>query len=265
MSEFRNKVVWITGASAGIGEATALACAKEGALLVLSARRVEELERVKKLTHLRDEYVLVLPMDVENVDSFQGLVEQVLEKFGRIDILFNNAGISQRGDVLNSKLEVYTKLMQVNFIGVVALTKAVLPVMIKQKSGHIAATSSVAGIVSTPLRSGYAASKHALHGFFDALRAEVHKYNIRVTLVCPGYIKTDISLNALNTEGTSYGKMDKNQEKGITAEECGRRIAEAIKADKSQVIIAGKEGLGVFLKRFFPKILEKIVLRQAPK
>jgi short-subunit dehydrogenase len=265
MKSLNNKVVWITGASSGIGEATALQFAKEGVRLVLSARREEELQRVKDLTHLKDEFVMVLPMDMEKIDQFEQKVEQVVKKFGRIDILFNNAGISQRGDVLNSKMDVYYKLMNLNFFGVVALTKAVLPQMINQKSGHIAVTSSVAGIVATPLRSGYAASKFALHGFFDALRAEVYKHKIKVTIVCPGYINTDISVNALNTEGTKHGKRDKNQEKGISPQECGQRIVDAIKQEKSQVIIAGKEGLGVLLKRFFPKILERIIIKQAPK
>ena len=265
MKDLKGKVVWITGASAGIGEATALQMAKEGAKLVLSARRKDELERVKALSHLSEEDVLVLPMDVEQIETFEGLCNEVLEKFGQIDVLFNNAGISQRGDVLNTKIENYIKIININLVGVIALTKVVLPHMIKQKSGHIAVTSSISGKLSTPLRSGYCATKHALHGFFDALRAEVEDKNISVTIICPGYIKTDISLNALAADGSKHGQMDKNQENGLSSEQCAAQIVNAIKTNKSEVYIGGKEVLGVYLKRFFPRILDRIVKKQAPK
>lgn len=260
------KVVWITGASSGIGEATAYEFAKNSNVkLVLSARRIEELERVKTQTGLPSENVLLLPMDVTEIEDFPNRVNDVLKAFGRIDVLFNNAGISQRGSVADSKFENYRTIMEVNFFGVVALTQAVLPVMMKQNSGNIAVTSSISGKLSTPMRSGYCASKHALHGFFDSLRAEVWKNNIGVTIICPGYIKTDISKNALAADGTKHGKMDENQEKGITAEYCAARIAEAINKNRDEVYIGRKEVLGVYLKRFFPKILSRIVRGQMPK
>lgn len=265
MKDLKDKIVWITGASSGIGEATAYKMAKEGAKLVLSARRKEELERVKKACNLPDNDILVLPLDVEDFESFEKHKNTVLAKFGRIDLLFNNAGISQRGGVLESNLEVFQKIININLMGVVALTKVVLPEMIKQKSGHFVVTSSLSGKLGSPMRSGYCASKHALHGFFDALRSEVHKDNIKVTMVCPGYIQTDISINAIGTDGTQHGKMDNNQANGIPVEVCASKIVKAIKADKSEIYIGGKEVLGVYLKRFFPKILEKIVLKQAPK
>lgn len=265
MKDLKDKVIWITGASSGIGEATAYKMAKEGAKLVLSARRKEELERVKKACGLPENDILVLPLDVENFESFELLKDTVIAKFGRIDLLFNNAGISQRGGVLESDLSVFQKIININLMGVVALTKAVLPQMIKQNAGHIVVTSSLSGKLGSPMRSGYCASKHALHGFFDALRAEVYENNIKVTLVCPGYIQTAISVNAIGADGNKHGKMDNNQENGVPVDICAAKIVKAIKADKSEIYIGGKEVLGVYLKRFFPKILEKIVIKQAPK
>ncbi|CAN1565382.1 DltE Short-chain dehydrogenases of various substrate specificities [Spirosomataceae bacterium] len=265
MKDLKDKIVWITGASSGIGEATAYQMAKEGAKLVLSARRKEELERVKKACNVPEDDILVLPLDVEDFDSFEKHKETVLNTFGRIDLLFNNAGISQRGGVLESSLDVFQKIININLLGVVALTKVVLPEMVKQKSGHLVVTSSLSGKLGTPKRSSYSASKHALHGFFDALRSEVHYDNIKVTMICPGYIQTDISINAIGADGSQHGQMDSNQANGIPVEVCARKIVKAIKSDKSEIYIGGKEVLGVYLKRFFPKILEKVVLNQAPK
>lgn len=265
MSDIKGAVFWITGASSGIGEATALEAAKQGAKLVLSARRKQELERVKAATGLRSEDVLVLPIDMENHNEIQSAVDTVLSTFGRIDILFNNAGVSQRSSVVDTDFEVFERLMNLNYLSVVALTKAVLPVMIKQNSGHLLVTSSISGKLGSPMRAGYCGSKHALHGFFDALRSEVFKNNIKVLIVCPGYIKTDISINAFSGDGNKHGKMDDNQNQGISAEECAARIIKGINANKEELYIGGKEVMGVYLKRFFPSILNKIVRKQAPK
>ncbi len=265
MKRFLNKVVWITGASSGIGEATVYAFAKEGAKLVLSARREEELQRVKKNTGLPDSDVLVLPIDVEKQKEFPSKVQEVVKHFGTIDVLFNNAGISQRSSVLESDMEVYHKIMDINFFGVVSLTKAVLPIMLQQKSGNIAVTSSVSGKVGTPMRSGYCATKHALHGFFDSLRAEVWKENVNITIVCPGYINTNISINAISGDGGKHGKMDQNQATGISPEDCAESIVNAIASNKQEVYIGRKEVLAIYLKRFFPGLLSKIMRNQMPK
>lgn len=262
---FSNQVVWITGASSGIGEATAHLLAQKGARLVLSARREGELERVKSSLGVDPTDVLVLPMDVEKPEEFPALVEKVLDTFGRIDLLYNNAGISQRGGVLESDLSVYKRLMEVNFYGVVALTKAVLPIMVKQGSGLIAATSSVSGKLGSAKRSGYSASKHALHGFFDALRAEVHRDGIHITLICPGYIQTEISKNALGPDGQAHGKMDQNQAKGMPVQTCAAKIVRAFEKKSPEVYMGGFEVMGVYLKRFFPAILRRILVNEAPK
>ena len=266
MENFQNKVVWITGASSGIGEAITLAFAKEGAKLVLTARRQEELQRVKQLTGLPDSSVLILPMDVTDFDKAQPAAELIINTFGRIDVMVHNAGVSQRSYIVDTDFDVYRKLMDVDFYSTVAITKAVLPYMIKQQSGHFIIISSVAGKIGTIMRSGYNAAKHALHGFYDSLRAEGYKDNIKVTTVCLGYIRTNISLNALNESGSKFGKMDSNQENGIPAEECARRILNAVKKDKKEIYIGGfKEVAAIYLKRFLPNLLFDQVRKNIPE
>jgi len=259
MSAFTGKVVWITGASSGIGEAIALAVAQTGARLVLSARRDDELRRVATRTGLPDTDVLILPLDMTDRATFPDRVEQVRQRFGQIDYLFQNAGITQRGLVSNTDFSVYERLMDVNFFGVVALTQSVLPLMLDQKRGHFVVTSSVAGKLGTKERSGYCASKHALHGFFDALRAETYADGLRVTLVCPGYIRTPISLHALSASGQAHGRMDANQEKGMAPTEFARQVLRAVARKREEVYIGGLEIYGIYLKRFFPGLLSRIV------
>ncbi|MBC7849311.1 MAG: SDR family oxidoreductase [Chitinophagaceae bacterium] len=252
---FNNKVVWITGASSGIGEALVGACAAAGARVVLSSRRESELLRVQQAAGLSSDTSLVLPMDMSLRDDFNTQTQLVISKFGSIDFLFHVAGISQRSLVKDTSIEIDEKLMWVNFLSVVALTKAVLPQFLKQQSGHILVMSSLVGKFGTPMRSAYSASKHALHGYFESLRAEVWKQNIYVTIACPGYIKTNISLNAVNASGGKYGKMDENQASGMSADECARKILNGVRKHKKEILIGGKEILGVYLKRFFPGLL----------
>lgn len=265
MSEIKDKVFWITGASSGIGEATAYLAAQKGAKLILSARRVDELNRVRQNTGLTDDKVLVLPLNLEDFEGIQPAVNRVLDKFGRIDILFNNAGIAMRGSVLETDLEVFEKLTKVNYLAVVALTKAVLPVLKKQKQGQIVVTSSILGKIGVPLRAGYSGSKHALHGFFDALRSEVYQDNIKILLVNPGYVNTNISINALTEHGKKYDRMDRNQEEGLAPQVCATQIIKAIEKGKNEIYIGGKEILGVYIKRFFPFLINRITRNQLPK
>ncbi|MDB5241228.1 MAG: short-chain dehydrogenase [Spirosoma sp.] len=262
MSFFSNSVVWITGASSGIGEAVARALAKQGAKLVLSARREDELKRVAIQTGLPLADVLVLPMDMTDTTSLPAHAETVRQRFGRIDYVFQNAGITQRGSVANTDLSVYKQLMEVNFFGAVALTKAVLPLMLEQGHGHFVVTSSVAGKIGTKQRSGYCASKHALHGFFDALRAEIYDAGLRVTLVCPGYIQTPISLNALGPNGQAHGKMDQHQEKGMNPDRFALELLRAVSQQQEEVYIGGSETYGIYLKRFLPSILSRILRKR---
>jgi short-subunit dehydrogenase len=254
------KVVWITGASSGIGEALAGAFAREGAQLILSSRNVKKLNEVKNAGPSPERH-LVVPLDLEDSSTFPGCVETVLKRFGRIDILVNNGGISQRCLAAQTVQETDRRIMETNFFGTVALTKAVLPSMIERHSGHIVVVSSLMGKFGTPLRSTYAASKHALHGFFDSLRAEVLPLGIRVTVVCPGFIRTNISVNALCADGSCHGAMDEAQASGMPSDVCAARIVQAVAQGRDEVIIGGKEVAGVYIKRFFPGLFNRIIAR----
>lgn len=265
MSTSKNKVVWITGASSGIGEALAKAFASEGAKLILSARRVEELHRVKESLNLPDEDVLILPLDLSETSKTNELAQKVISTFGKIDLLINNGGISQRSLATDTPIEIDRKIMEINFFGTIALTKSVLPYMLKQKNGHIIVISSIAGKFGFYFRSAYSASKHALHGFFESLRMELYNENVKVLIVCPGKIKTDISINAVTGNGGKHNKMDESQAKGISAEECARQILNGIKNNKEELFIGGKELKAIWVKRFFPKLFSKLIRKQKPE
>ena len=260
MGEIKGKVIWITGASSGIGEALAYQLVEEEAKVILSARREEELERVKKTCgEAAKSRIKLLPFDLAQPDTLSNQVNKALQLFGRIDILINNGGISQRSLAKDTLVEVDRRIMEVNYFSAVALTKLLLPSLISQKSGHIVNVSSLVGKFSTPYRSGYAASKHALHGFFDALRAELWKDGIKVTMICPGFVQTNISFNALTGKGEKHDEMDQTQANGISPESCARSIIRAIKRDKEEIYIGGREKYAVFLKRFFPGLFSRIV------
>jgi dehydrogenase/reductase SDR family protein 7B len=224
--KFHNKVVWITGASSGIGEALAYAFAAEGALLVLSARREEELQRVAKACG----NAYVLPFDMLSVAEHADRVQDVINTYGRLDYLVLNAGVSQRSFVKDTAFDVYRRLFEVNFFSIVSLTQAVLPIFTAQKSGVFVPIASVAGRISTPRRAAYGATKHALIGFFDSVRAEVFNDGIRVTTILPGYIKTNISIHSRNEKGEAYCKMDPNQAKGLDPYSTAQKILQAVLA-----------------------------------
>lgn len=262
MNSFKNKVVWITGASSGIGEAMAKTVADEGAKLILSARRIDELQRVKSMLKLPEEDVLILPLDLANTSTIEELTHKVILKFGRIDVLVNNGGLSQRSLVKDTSIDIDRKIMEVNFFGTVALTKSVLPYMLKQKSGNIIVISSISGKFGFYLRSAYSASKHALHGFFESLRMEIYNDNVKVLIVCPGKIHTNISVNALKGDGTTHNKMDESTEQGISADECARQIIQGIKNNKEEIFIGGKELKAIWIKRFFPNLFSKMIRKQ---
>ena len=251
---FRDQVVWVTGASSGIGEALALAFSREGAQLILSARRAEELERVRAACE-RPERHVVLPLDLTDDDA----IARAAERAGRVDVLVHSGGVSQRSLAMQTALDVERRIMDLNFFGTVALTKAVLPSMIARKSGHIVPVSSVVGYVGTPLRSAYAASKHALHGYFDSLRAELSKDGIRITIVCPGYIRTDVSRNALTGDGSAFGQMDSTHKNATPPAECARRVVNGVAKKKREVLVGGKETWAVLLQRLFPALVARMV------
>nr|WP_091697070.1 SDR family oxidoreductase [Algoriphagus locisalis] len=252
------KVIWITGASSGIGEASAYKFVSEGYQVILSARNKEALERVKTSSS-NPENCKVLPLDLMDQVSFPVKTAEAIAAFGHIDMVLHNGGISQRSLIKDTPMEVDRKLMEVNFFGTVGLTKAILPHFIQRKSGQFGVISSLVGKFGSPYRSSYAAAKHALHGFFESLRLEHFEENIAVTMICPGFIKTDVSKNALTADGTPLNEMDKAQENGMSAEECAKEIFKALEKKKEEVYIGGKETFGIYLKRFVPTIFTKIL------
>ncbi len=235
--EYAGRVVWITGASAGIGEAHARRLAREGAALALSARRAGELERVAASLPAGTPHVIVSG-DVTDHESIPGWLERIEAELGPIDTLIANAGISQRSLVRDTSLDVYRTLMEVDFFAPVALVRAVLPGMLERKRGHIVVTSSVAGKYSTPLRSGYCAAKAALHGFVDALRAENGKDGIVVSSIVAGPIHTDVSINALTGDGSQHGIMDELQATGIPPDEAAETIVAGMIAREPEIVVA---------------------------
>lgn len=253
-------VIWITGASAGIGAATAKKFSKEGYSVILSSRKEEDLKKVKSECDYPEDCA-ILPLDLADPDSMVSKVEKAIQCFGALDIVFHNGGISQRSLAMETKLEVDRQIMEVNFFGTIALTKAILPYFKSQKSGHFAITSSLVGIIGSPYRSSYAASKHALHGYFDSLRAEHHDDHITVTIICPGFIKTNVSVNAITADGKPLNQMDDAQANGMSAEACASKIFKGIKKRKEELYIGGKEVMAIYLKRFVPGIFSKILLK----
>lgn len=260
MKNLTNKTVWITGASGGIGKELAIQMARAGAKIILTARSVDKLNAVKDSLH--GEGHLVYPMDLLNGEIIPGAVQEVLTKTGSIDILVNNAGVSQRSLAKHTKLEVDREIMELNYFSKVALTKSLLPYLIERQGGLIISISSVAGKIGTPMRTAYCAAKHALIGFMDALRAEVHTDNIKVMVVTPGSVQTDISVNALEGDGQKHNVVDPLIANGIPVEECVEKIIIGIKNETPELLIAkGKEKLAVYVRRFYPTLLFKMMTR----
>ena len=251
-------VIWITGASSGIGEAAAQKFSTEGYALILSSRNLQELERVKNSCAFPED-IRILPLDLADSGDFNQKVTTALSFFGKVDMLLHNGGISQRSLIKDTQLEVDRKLMEVNYFGTVALTKAILPHFIDRQQGHFGVVTSLVGKFGSPYRSSYAGAKHALHGFFDTLRAEHHQDGISVTLICPGFIRTKVSINAVTGDGTPLGEMDQAQDQGMSPEACAKALFRAMKNKKEEVYIGGKETLAVYLKRFLPGLFSKIL------
>ena len=238
----------------------AQAWSRRGARLLLSSRREEELQDVRN-DCVHPERHRVLPLDLAAPESLQAAVEEARAAYPTIDVLINNAGISQRGTARSTEMAVVRRIMEVNFFGTVALTKALLPHFIKQGHGHIGVISSIVGTFSTPHRTAYAASKHALHGYFDGLRAEVHDQGVRVTLICPGYVQTNVTRNALTADGSAYGTMSDSIRNGMNPDDCATAIIQALHEARDEVYIGGVETYMVYLKRFLPPALFNRLIR----
>lgn len=261
---WEGKCVWITGASSGIGRAAATEWAALGANVILSSRRQSALEDViSEWTASEQQRALVLPLDLSVPDAMPEIKDQAIAWKGKVDVLVHCGGISQRSLAIDTGLEVDRRIMEIDYFGTLALTKAILPEFVKAKSGHFVVVTSLMGLFSSPLRSGYCAAKHALHGFFESLRSEHYQDNLQITMVCPGFIRTSISLNAMIGDGTQQGTMDDKTGAGITAEECAKKMIKAVGRKKHQVLIGRSEIMAAYIARFFPRLLKVIVRKTA--
>lgn len=254
---WRGKLVWITGASSGIGEALAREAADRGARLILSSRRAEALEQLRLSLPGADNHI-ILPLDVGRASALETTLAEHADMLSHVDVLFNNAGISQRALTWEASRESERQIMETNFFGATAVARAVLPGMIDRNAGTIVVISSATGKFGFPLRSSYAASKHALHGYFESLRAELKGRDVRITMVCPGRIRTNISFHALVADGSAHNQLDPGQQGGIPAETCARTIIHAAERKKPEVYI-GKEQFLIYLNRYFPSLFRRIV------
>lgn len=258
---FTGKVVWITGASSGIGRSLALAFAGAGARLILSARRREALEEVQRACGTAE--VRLLAFDLADLDIIPARAAEGLACFGGVDIMVHNAGLAVRDRVVNTARGVHERILRTNYLGPALLTQALLPSMLERGGGHLVVISSLSGKYGGPLLATYAASKHALHGFFESLRAEEYDRGIVVTFIVPGFIKTDITAHALTGSGDKFGRVLPIFRHAMGPDECARRILRAVAGRKQEVLIGGTEIWTVYLKRWFPRALA-VVVRSHP-
>ncbi|HRZ43320.1 MAG TPA: SDR family NAD(P)-dependent oxidoreductase [Bacteroidales bacterium] len=259
--KLENRRIWITGAASGIGEAMARQLSGVASLLIISDLNAERLLALKPELEKGITTVDALPFDLSNRTEVEKAADKVLATYGGVDLLINNGGISQRGLFYETTEEVDRRIMEINFFSYVVLTKKMLPPMLAQGFGHIAATSSMTGKFGFPLRSSYAASKHAVQGYFETVGLELYDRGIRVTVASPGRIRTNISVNALSGEGTRYGQMDPGQAGGMPAEKCAARYLRAIRRDQWEVYIGYNEILMIWFKRYLPWLFRKLALR----
>jgi short-subunit dehydrogenase len=261
---YKDKTVWITGASSGIGAALAREFALEGARVIISSHEAEELEGVRKELEAVSADVHAVVFDLGDPEEVQATADKVLEAFGRVDVLMNNGGISTRAEALDTPVDIDRRVMEIDYFSGVILTKALLPKMIENRYGHIGVTSSISGKFGWPLRSSYAAAKHALFGFYKSLWAENNRHGIRVTLFSPGRVRTNISLHALEKDGKEHGKMDPGQAKGITPEQCARKMIRAMKRNRKDVLIGKSELVMVWIHKYCKPLYYKLVNKITP-
>lgn len=261
---FTNKTIWITGAASGIGKAVAVELSKEKTCLILSDIDEKGLREVSDLCEANNSKTFLVPIDLSKEESVAAAAKQVLDKNVKVDCLYQFAGISQRSFVSETPLSIDRKIFEINFFGALGLTKAILPEMIKNGGGQLAVTSSLVGKFGFPYRSSYSATKHALHGYFESLRAENKKNNIKVSIFIPGRVQTNISLNAIDKDGRTHGKMDEGQNSGITAEKAAKIICRNLKREKKEILVGGKELIMVHIRRFLPRLYYYMSTRLKP-
>lgn len=259
------KKVWITGASSGIGEALVRVFAMQGASVILSARRLDQLEKVREQLPSPDSH-LCIPMDVTNASQVRSAVERVFAECGRVDYLINNAGLSQRALIADTTMDTERKIMEVDYFAQINLTKNLLPYLVQQKSGHIVFISSVAGLLGTQYRAGYSAAKGAIHMWANSLRAEYAEQGLDVSVVFPGFVKTNVSFNALNGAGQPQGHQDEAIENGLDAEDFAQKVVAALVSKQEYIVVGGlKERLGVVVSRLSPQLMYKMIRKSKVK
>lgn len=265
MESLEGKVVWITGASSGIGKALAAECALQGAQVVLSARRLEELEKVR-ISLLNPDHHISVVMDITDEAQVRHAYEQVLDEKGRIDWLINNAGLSQRALIADTSMQTERAIMEIDYFSQVFLTKLVLPTFLAQKSGRIAYISSVAGLLGTQYRASYSAAKAAIHMWANSLRAEVAQDGVNVSVIFPGFVKTNVSFNALNGAGKAQAHQDEAIENGLEADDFAQKTVSALLKGQEYIVVGGrKEKLGVLVSRLSPSTLYKMIRKMKVK
>ncbi|MDF1672039.1 MAG: SDR family oxidoreductase [Vicingaceae bacterium] len=254
----KNKVVIVTGASSGIGEACAIEFAKKGANVVIAARSIDKLEAVADAIKKIGVEVLVVKCDVSVKTDCENLINETIKQFNRIDVLVNNAGISMRAIFNDMELDVLERVMNINFYGAVYCTKYALPHILKNK-GSVVGVSSIAGYLGLPARTGYSASKYAMQGFLDALRTENLKTGLHVMVACPGFTASNIRNTALSADGSAQGETPRDEGKMMTAEEVANHIVNGVVKRKRTLVLTTEGKLAVFLGKLFPKFVEKKV------
>ena len=255
---FDGKVVWVTGASSGIGRSLALRWARAGARVILSARSAESLEEVRNVCPAPDRIRLV-PFDLAALETIPDAVARALACWGPVDVMVHNAGIAMREWLVHTPLELDQRVMAVNYFGPLVLTRALLPSMLARRSGTFVVVSSISGKHGVPKLSAYSAAKHALHGCFESLRAEVHDQGIRVCLIIPGFVRTPILERALTGSGETYGKTLPAYRRGMDPDRCADRIVRAVARGKEEALIGSWELSSVHLKRWFPRLASKLM------
>lgn len=262
--DFEGKTIWITGAASGIGKAVAVELSKENTVLILSDIDEAGLKETQKLCTENVCTAHIVLLDAASEESIEQAVKIVFNKNLTIDGLYQFAGISQRSLVVETPMFVDRKIFEVNFFGAISLTKKVLPKMIENGGGQLAVTSSLVGKFGFPYRSSYSAAKHALHGFYESLRAENKSNNIQVSILIPGRVQTNISVNAIDKDGKKHGKMDEGQASGITAEKAAKIICRNLKKNKKEILVGSKELLMVHIRRFIPGLYYYMSTRLKP-
>ena len=258
---YQGKTIWITGAASGIGEALAYEYSGKKATVILSDRDEGKLNQVVSACEKLGGIAIPAPFDLEHSDEIIRTTARILKSFPKIDILISNGGISQRSYAIETPVEIDRKIMEINFFGAITLTKLLLPSLISEGGGKIAVTSSMTGKFGFPLRTSYCASKHAIQGYFEALRAELHDKGVKVTIISPGRVFTNISVNAIDKDGKRHGIMDKGQQKGISATTCARRIIKALERNKKELWVGGSEIMMIYI-RLYMSFLFHILARK---